>query len=143
MLKLTRSRKVFLLSAIAIGIVLGITASRATAQPAFPPIGTQKSAGFNGTQSITQEIAAVSGKSIYLTQITVAGTAAGVFTISTGTGTNCGTDTATIYTETLIAGTPISIGDGAGVVYVVGPSLDVCVTVATQSLNGWISYAQF
>lgn len=117
--------------------------SPAFGQSAQPPIGTQLTKLFTGTQAITRAFAAVSGKSIYLTQIAVSGTAAGVFTLSTGTGTNCGTSTVTIYTETLIAGTPISVGDGAGVIAVVGPNLDLCITVATQSLSGWVSIAQF
>ena len=113
------------------------------AQSAQPPIGTQLTTFFNGTQAITKAFSAVSGKSIYITQITASGTAAGVLTISKGTGTNCGTGTTTLYTETLIAGTPLNHGDGAGVIAVVGSSVDLCITVATQSLSGWVSIAQF
>jgi len=124
-------------------ILLLASLGPALAQTSFPPVGTQLTKFFTATQSITRTFPAVSGKSIYLTQLTVSGTAAGVFTLSTGTGTNCGTNTVVVYTETLIAGTPIAVGDGAGVVAVIGPNLDVCITVATQSLSGWVSIAQF
>lgn len=119
--------------------------SPALAQPAFNNVGTQLTSFFNGTQAITKAFSGVSGKSIYLTQLTISGAATAVVTISTGTagGTNCGTATKVIYTATLIAGENISIGDGAGAVAVVGPLLDVCVTVATASANGWLSIAQF
>lgn len=114
-----------------------------SAQNALPPVGTQLTYFFNGTQAITRAFPAVSGKSIYLTQLAVSGTATGVITISKGTGTNCGTGTTVLYTQAIIAGTPISLGDGAGALAVVGPSIDVCVTVATASLSGWLSIAQF
>lgn len=104
---------------------------------------TQKTSFFNGTQTITKTFGAISGKSIYLTQLTISGAATAVFTLSTGTGTNCGTSTTVIYTATLIAGENISIGDGSGAAAVIGPGLDVCVTVATASANGWVSIAQF
>lgn len=115
----------------------------ASAQNAFPPVGTQLTYLFNGTQSITRAFAAVSGKSIYITQITASGTATGVLTLSTGTGTNCGTGTTTIYTQAVIAGTPLNHGDGAGVIAVIGSGKDLCITVATASLSGWVSVAQF
>jgi hypothetical protein len=126
----------------AFGFLL-LTTLGASAQNALPPVSTQLTKFFSGTQSITRAFPAVSGKSIYLTQIAISGTAAGVFTLSTGTGTNCGTSTTTLYTQAIIAGTPISVGDGAGALAVVGSGLDVCITIATQSLSGWVSVAQF
>lgn len=128
---------------LVLALLLSLCATAALAQSAQPPIGTQLTKFFSGTQSITRAFPAIAGKSIYLTQLTISGTAAGVFTLSTGTGTNCGTNTTILYTETTIAGTPISIGDGSGVVAVIGSGLDLCVTVATQSLSGWVSIAQF
>lgn len=113
------------------------------AQSAQPPIGTQLTALFNGTQSITKAFSAVSGKSIYITQISVSGPATGVFTLSKGTGTNCGTGTTTLFTETKASGIAISQGDGAGVIAVVGSGVDLCITVGTNSLTGWVSIAQF
>lgn len=124
-------------------VALGLATSPAMAQTAQPPIGTQLTKFFSGTQAITRTLPAVSGKSLYLTQLTISGAATAVFTLSTGTGTNCGTNTTTIYTATLIAGENISIGDGSGVAAVVGPSLDLCITIATASANGWLSVAQF
>lgn len=129
-------------SIAALLILLGL-ASAALAQNALPSVSTQKTAFFNATQAITRVVAAVSGKSIYLTQLTISGAATSVFTLSSGTGTNCGTNTVVIYTVTLIAGETISIGDGAGAAAVIGGSVDLCITVATASANGWLSVAQF
>lgn len=104
---------------------------------------TQLTAFFNGTQSITRAFPAVSRKSIYLTAIVASGTIGGVLTLSTGTGTNCGTNTTVLYTETVIAGTPLNHGDGSAAIAVIPTALDLCITVATQSLSGWVSIAQF
>lgn len=124
-------------------LVLALSIAPLRAQNALPPVSTQLSKFFSGTQTILRIFPAVNSKTIYLTQLAISGTTGGVFTLSSGTGTNCGTSTTTLYTETLIAGTPISVGDGSGAVAVIGTGLDVCITIATQSLSGWVSIAQF
>lgn len=128
---------------LACALILCLAISHALAQSAQPPIGTQKTAFFNGTQSITRTIPALTGKSIYITQMTVTGSATAVFTLITGTGTNCGTNPVVIYTTTIIAGEDVDHGNGGGVVAVVGTGVDLCITIATASANGWLSYAQF
>lgn len=116
----------------------------AAAQPAFPPVGTQSSSFFNGTQAITRVITGVSGKQIYLTQFTVSALNTSAVTISRGTGTNCGTGTAVIFAKTFATGDLNFVtGDGAGVIAVVGSGVDVCITVATAVSTGWLSWAQF
>jgi hypothetical protein len=125
-----------------LAILFGLATSPAMAQAISPP-GTQLTKFFNATQAITRVFPAVSGKSIYLTQLTVAGATTAVFTLSTGTGTNCGTNTVVLYTVTFIAGEQVSIGDGSGVAAVIGPSVDLCVTIATAAAPGWLSIAQF
>jgi hypothetical protein len=122
-------------------ISLGL-ASAALAQNANPPVSTQFTVYFTGIQTITKIITG-STESIYLTQLTFNGAATSVVTFSKGTGTNCGTNTVVLFTATLIAGEMVSIGDGAGAAAVIGPSVDVCITIATASANGWLSYAQF
>lgn len=124
-------------------ILLLASLSPALAQNALTSPGTQLTKFFNATQTITRAFPAVSGKSIYLTQLTIAGVATAVFTLTEGTGTNCGTNPVVIYTATFIAGEQVSIGDGTGVVAVVGPSLDLCITIATAAAPGWLSIAQF
>lgn len=128
---------------LALALILGLWASAAGAQTALGPVGTQLTKFFNGTQALTRIFPAVAGKSLYLTQLTVSGTAAGSLVLSTGTGTNCGTNTATIFSETTIAGVSVSDGDGAGVLAVIGPNVDLCLTITSQSLIGWVSVAQF
>ena len=125
------------------GLIFLALASPALGQGALTSPGTQLTKFFNATQSITRTFPAISGKSIYITQLAVAGAATAVFTITTGTGTNCNATTTVIYTVTFVAGETISIGDGTGVVAVVGPALDVCITVATAAAPGWLSIAQF
>lgn len=126
-----------------LALALTLWASIGWAQNALPPVSTQKTSFFNATQSITRAFAAVSGKSLYLTQLTISGATTAVFTLSTGTGTNCGTSTVVLYTITFVAGEQVSIGDGAGAAAVIGSSLDLCVTIATASASGWLSVAQF
>lgn len=130
-------------NAIAGLFLIFASVSPALAQTAYPPVGTQKTAFFNGTQALTRIFPAVAGKSLYLTQLTVSGAAAGTLILTTGTGSNCATNSATLFSETTIAGVSVSDGDGAGVLAVIGPSLDLCITVTTQALIGWVSVAQF
>ena len=124
------------------GLIFLWLASPALAQNTFDQ-STQKTAFFNSIASITRVFPAVSGKSIYLTQLTIAGAATAVFTLTEGTGTNCNTNPVVIYTATFIAGETVSIGSGHGAVAVVGPSLDLCVTITTAAAPGWLSIAQF
>ena len=129
---------------LALSLILLLFAGGVWAQNALPPVSTQKTVFFNAVQTITKIISAISGKSIYLTQLTVDGTSAGtIVTLSTGTGTNCGTGTATIYTTTPIASPRVSIGDGNGVVAVIGSGVDVCLTISPTTATGWVSTAQF
>lgn len=115
------------------------------AQNAFPPVGTMFSTILAGTvASITKVISGVSGKSIYLTQLTLHPNNTAVVTFSYGSGTNCGTGTTTFYgPATFGAQENAYIGSGAGAIFVVPQGKDVCVTVATAIAPGWLSYAQF
>ena len=129
---------------LALSLILLLFASGVWAQNALPPVSTQKTVFFNAVQTITKIISTISVKSIYLTQLTVDGTCAGtIVTLSTGTGTNCGSGTATIYTTTPIASPRVSIGDGNGVVAAIGSGVDVCLTVSPTTATGWVSTAQF
>lgn len=120
-------------------------ATAALAQNALPPVGTMFSTPIAGTvASATKIISGVSGKRIYLTQITLHPTSTSVVTFSYGTGTNCGTGTQSFYgPATFQSGEAAYIGSGAGTIFVVPPGNDVCITIATAVAPGWISYAQF
>ena len=118
-------------------------AGAALAQNTFDQ-ATQASSFFNGTQAITRVITAVSGKRIYLTQLTVSALNTSAVTISRGTGTNCGTNTVVIWSKTFATGDLNFVaGDGAAAMAVVGSGVDVCITVGTAAATGWLSWAQF
>lgn len=105
---------------------------------------TQASSFFNATQTITKVITGVSGKRIYLTQLTVSALNTSVFTISKGTGTNCGTNTVVVFTKTFATGDLNYVsGSGAAAIAVVGTGVDVCITVGTANASGWLSWSQF
>lgn len=126
----------------ALFILLGL-ASAALAQNTFDS-STQATSFFNATQAITRVITAVPGKRIYLTQMTATGLDTAVVTISRGTGTNCGTGTVVILTVTFSTANPFfTSGSGASTLAVVGPGVDVCITVATAVATGWLSWSQF
>ena len=131
-----------LLKALLLSAAFALGASAALAQSSVNP-GTQHTAFGVGTQSITKAISGKTNQQINLTQLTISGVVGAVFTLTEGTGTNCGTNPVVIYTTTLIAGTPIGDGDGAGVIAVIPSATDLCVTVATQSANWWLSWSQF
>ena len=132
-----------LLKALLLGAAV-LAPATVLAQNALPPVSTQKSAIFAGIQTITQLIAGIAGKSIYITNITNHPASTSVFTLSYGTGTNCGTGTQAFYgPSTFQAGENVYDGDGAGAVFVVPAGNAVCVTAATATSIGWVSYAQF
>lgn len=127
-----------------LALLFSLCAFGAYAQNAFPPVGTMFSVIFAGTQSITKAISNVSGKRIYITNITVHPASTAVLTLSYGTGTNCGTGTQAFYgPATFQGGENIYDGSGAGAIYVVPAGQDVCITIATATAPGWISFAQF
>lgn len=130
---------------IAALVILFGLASAASAQNALPPVGTTNSAIVAGTVAgATKVISGITGKRIYLTQLTLHPTATSVVSLTYGTGTNCGTGTTTFYgPATFQTGEAAYIGAGAGAIFVVPPGNDVCITIATAVAPGWISYAQF
>lgn len=128
---------------IAALILFLASVSAALAQNTFNQ-ATQASSFFNATQAITRTITGVSGKRIYLTQLTVSALTTSVFTISRGTGTNCGTNTVVILTKTFATGDLNFIaGSGAAALAVIPTGVDVCITIGTANASGWLSWAQF
>jgi hypothetical protein len=112
-------------------------------QSVFVP-ATQASVIVGTVATITQVIPAVTGKSIYITNISLHPAATSVVTLSYGTGTNCGTGTTAFYgPATFQAGESIYDGTGNGAIFVVPQSNAVCITIATAVAPGWLSYAQF
>jgi hypothetical protein len=74
-----------------------LVAGLANAQQSVFVPATQASVVVGTVATITQIIPAVTGKSIYITNISLHPAATSVVTISYGTGTNCGTGTVAFY----------------------------------------------
>lgn len=92
----------------------------------------------------TRIITGIASKRIYVTALLMIPVATGVVTFTTGTGTNCGTSTASITgAMTFSAGQIINHGDGTGAIFVLPAGFDLCVTIATAAAPGSLAYAQF
>ena len=104
----------------------------------------QKKSQFTLTSNataITQLVPLVSGNTIYICSVTIKPTAATVFMLVEGTGTNCGTATAAVYggsngtspTTTASAGVPYS-GPGDGIAVGSGLGTWIATHVAGDAL---------
>jgi len=101
-----------------------------------------------GPTAITQVIAAVSGASIHMCGWHVTNTgASGTFSISQGSGSNCGTGTAVVVTTQNVTSTAPS-SDHQQYAYksltpVSGVAQALCVTPSVATIAATIFYAQF
>jgi hypothetical protein len=113
-------------------------------QSVFVPATT---ADFNvtATTALVEIAPAVTGKSIYLTQITLRLLTTSVLTLTHGTGTNCATGTPiAFFTYTAgAAAETLTSGTGNGALFIVPQGRALCITVATAAASGWVSWAQF
>jgi hypothetical protein len=92
----------------------------------------------------TKIITGATGKQIYVTALLLAPVATSVVTFTYGTGTNCGTNTASITgAMTFAAGAVVAHGAGAGAVFVLPRGVDLCITIATAAAPGSIAYSLF
>jgi hypothetical protein len=109
--------------------------------PCKNPAAATSSIYFTGVTTITQEIALSAGKQVYLCQVAGDITSAGTFTVSYGTGTNCGTGTTVLAALTLAANTPFSIGWGGAIVTAPAGNA-ICITASAGTGAGILSYVQ-
>jgi hypothetical protein len=101
------------------------------------------------TTSITQQIALSGSTKIYVCSLSLIASAATVFSITGGTGTNCGTPAALIGTTSathglsLAANGGMTLGNGAGTVAVTGAGSELClVQSGSGDLVGNLTYVQ-
>lgn len=89
----------------------------------------------------TRIIQVPTGKQIVVTTLSQSPVATSVVTYTYGTGTNCGTGTASLTgAMTFAAGQEVNLGNGVGPVIIVPPGNDLCVTIATAAAPGHLIY---
>lgn len=92
----------------------------------------------------TKIVTGINGKSIYVTAVQLVPVATSAVTFSTGTGTNCASNTATLTgVLTFATGETLSFGSGLGAVWVLPSGFDLCITISTAVAPGSLAYAQF
>ena len=96
-----------------------------------------------GTQVRTTLIAGVAGKSIYVTSLLLAPVSTAAVTFSSGTGSNCATNTIALSGIMTFGGQGVSYGSGNGAILVVPSGADLCLTISTAGAPGIITYAQY
>lgn len=101
------------------------------------------------TTSITQLVAASGSTKIYICSLSLVASAATVFSLVGGTGSNCGTPAALIGTTSathglsLAANGGLTLGNGAGTVAVTAASSEVCIVQSgAGDLVGNLTYIQ-
>ncbi len=97
-----------------------------------------------GPATITQMVAAIAGQSIFVCGWHVTNTGAtGTFSFQNGTGSNCGTGTATIIPATNVTNTAPS-ADHISIATIQVPQANAfCVTPSVASISVVIFYSQF
>lgn len=125
----------------ALCLSLGLTSAQAQQ---LTPTTTNTIAVVGTVAAITKIISNVSGRFIYITGINLIPVATASVILSSGTGTNCGTNTAAL-TGTMIfaAGQTLTSGSGLGVILAAPVSSDICITIGTAAAPGFISYSVF
>lgn len=123
-------------------LVLGLAPAQAQS-PVVP--STQAQISIAGTiAASTRIITGNANRQIYITAIALVPVATSVVTLTTGTGTNCGTNTTSLTgAMTFSAGQTLPYGSGYGAVLVLPKGYDLCITIATAAAPGTIAYAFF
>jgi len=97
----------------------------------------------------TQLIAASGSTKIYVTNYTIVFSGAGTFAWVTGTGTNCGTNTAYLtgasgHPMSFAANGGVATGSGLGPILITGAGGELCyITTGSVDISGSVAYAQF
>ncbi len=129
------------LALILAGLIL---AGSALAQSVVVPATQQQIAVAGTVAARTKIVSGATGKSIYVTAVTLVPVATSVVTFSYGTGTDCATGTTVLAgVLTFAAGQTLHAGSGNGAVIVVPPGNDLCITIATAAAPGFLAYALF
>jgi hypothetical protein len=97
-----------------------------------------------GSSSITQVVAAITGQAINFCGWSVTNTGAtGTFSVQTGTGTNCGTNTVTVVPALSITSTAPAT-DHVSTAWLTSPiSSELCWTPSVATISAIFYYSQF
>lgn len=133
------------LGLLTLGVFLAGVQAPSRAQQSVIVPATMASVSIAGTVAVATEIVPLTaGQRIYITGIWLTPLATSVVTLTTGTGTNCGTSTASLTgAQTFAAGQEVTWGSGNGALIVTPPSFALCITIATAVAPGVIAYAKF
>lgn len=133
--------KRFLIAAL---LWLGAAGAVFAQQAVVVPATTNQISIAGTVATATKIITGISGKSIYVTGVALIPVATSVVTFTTGTGTNCGTGTASVTgAMTFAAGQTLTYGIGNGAVFVLPQGNDLCITIATAVAPGSLAYSIF
>lgn len=103
-----------------------------------------KIATLTGAAVITQIVAPVTGQTIYVCGWTVTNTGAtGSFSLQTGTGTTCGTNTVTAIPALSITSTAPATDHDMVAAWQTPLSSALCITPSVATITSIIYYAQF
>lgn len=132
-------------TAIAWGILaLVAEIGPARAQQAVIPSTTGTISIAGTVAASTKVVSGIAGQRIYVTSVALVPVATAVVTFTTGTGANCGTNTANVTGAlTFTAGQTLTLGTGNGAVWVLPLGFDLCVTIATAAAPGSMAFSQF
>lgn len=125
-------------------LVLGYIESAPAQQAVVVPATTNQISVAGTVAAATKIVSGITGKSIYVTGMALIPVATSVVTFTTGTGTNCGTSTASVTgAMTFAAGQTLTYGVGNGAIFVLPQGNDLCITIATAAAPGSLAYSIF
>lgn len=132
--------KKFILALMLLGFLQPAHAQQSVVVPA-----TTNQISVAGTVATsTRIVTGITGKSIYVTAVSLIPVATSVVTFTYGTGTNCGTGTTSITgAMTFAAGQTLISGVGNGAIFVLPQAVDLCITIATAAAPGSLAYSIF
>lgn len=128
----------------ALTLLLASVCAALAQQSVFVPATTSSIQIAGTVAASTRIVTGIAGKRIYVTSLLLTPVATAVVTFTTGTGTNCGTNTANVTgAMTFAAGQEVNLGTGNGAFWALPAGFDLCVTIATAVAPGSLSYAIF
>lgn len=130
---------------LATALLIGVAQMPSQSQQSVIVPATMVQIPIAGTVAVATEIVPLTtGQRIYVTALLLTPLATSVVTFTSGTGTNCGTNTTSVTgAMTFAAGQEVNWGTGNGALLVATVSHALCITIATAVAPGALAYAKF